>query len=180
MVRSWPPTALVAVALVALHGLGIARLGDSPAGSALSEFLQLGSVGLAALACIRTGRRLRGRPGRFWLLVGLGFACWTLGQLLLIRNLSVLKGAVPAIVLADVPFLLFYLPVFAALFPETDGDSGVDWARTLDLAQVGIVLGSVYLYFFFALNLGVEQRVITLHFGLVDSYSLLNSREGET
>ncbi|HEY6546412.1 MAG TPA: PAS domain S-box protein, partial [Vicinamibacteria bacterium] len=174
MVTSWPKTAQLALALVALHALALAGFGTNPTGSALSEFLQLASTGLAAFVCLRAGSRVRGRAGRFWRLVGLGFACWTLGQVLLIGYVNVLRIPIPAITLSDVPFLVFYLPVFAALFPETDEDPGVDWARTLDLAQVGIVLSSVYLYFFFAVNLGVDQRVITLHFGFVDSYSLLN------
>ena len=110
------------------------------------------------MVCIRSGRRLRGRPGRFWLLLGLGFSCWALGQVLILRYVNILHVAIPAIALSDVPFLAFYLPVFAALFPEMEEDeSRVDWARTLDLAQVGIVLGSVYLHFFLRLNLGSRR-----------------------
>ncbi|HEY6548813.1 MAG TPA: histidine kinase dimerization/phospho-acceptor domain-containing protein, partial [Vicinamibacteria bacterium] len=172
--RSWPVEAVAALALTTLHAFSLALVGIGPAGSLTSELLQLFSVGLAAFACLKAGRRLPRRPGRFGLLLGLGFTCWFVGQVLILRYVNVLQVQVPAIAPADVPFLAFYLPAFAALFPDSEDVPGVRWARTLDLAQVGIVLGGVYLYFFFALNLGVDRRVITLHFGFLDSYSLLN------
>ena len=173
MTGTWPKAASAAVSLVVVHALGLA-FADGAARSLLSEVVQLASVGLAAVVCIRSGRRLRGQPGRFWFMLGLGFACWTLGQVLIMRYVSVLHTAVPAIAVSDLPFLAFYLPAFAALLPEVEDESRVDWARTLDLAQIGIGLGAAYLHFFLGLNLGVATKVITLHFGFLDSYSLLN------
>ena len=76
--RPWIAAALL---LLGLHVLRATLLGTSPRGSLVSNVLQFTTSRLAALACVGASNRSRGLARRFWVLVAVAFAIWTLGQI---------------------------------------------------------------------------------------------------
>ncbi len=74
---------------------------------------------VAALACVRSGRRQEGRPRRGWTILGLGAGLWATTQLLVVVT-GAGDGAAPAPSFADLGFLLAAGCTGAGLLPLID------------------------------------------------------------
>ena len=150
----------LALALTLLHIGELATLGTGHRGIVATNLLQIAFPLLATVVCFVRSRGAADFARYFWRLLGLSFALWTLGQSIYTYYVLYLNVAVPSMYPGDVPFLAFYLPLAAALFlkPPSEAHPGPDWGRTLDLAQVAIVLTAVYLYAFFFLASSVSSR----------------------
>jgi PAS domain S-box-containing protein len=153
-------TVELALALVILHILATATLGTRDPGVVASNLLQVAFPALAAVVCFARGRGAEDFARHFWRLLAASFALWTLGQSIYCYYVLYLHRAVPSMYPGDIPFLAFYLPLAAALFltPPNEVQPGRDWGRTLDLAQVAIVLTTIYLYAFFFLASSAGSR----------------------
>src|SRR6266487_2640674 len=142
-------TVFFALAAILAHITIIAFLGTSPAGVLFSNLLQLFACGYAAFVCFIQMRRSSGFPRRFWSLIATAYLLWSTGQLILTYYEAIEHRTIPAFSPSDVPYLGYYLPLAVALLLTSKQGPGKDWVRTLDLSQIGIVLSSVYLYYFF-------------------------------
>jgi PAS domain S-box-containing protein len=154
----------LALVLTLLHIAAIAKLGTSPRGTLASNLLQIAFPALAAAACFARSRGADDFPRNFWRLFGTSFFLWMLGQVIYCYYVIYLNVKVPSMYPGDVPFLAFYLPLAAALFltPPSEVQPRPDWGRTLDFAQVAIILTAVYLYvfFFLASSLGTREAFL--------------------
>src|SRR6266496_5456790 len=142
-------TVFFALAAILAHITIIAFLGTSPAGVLFSNLLQLFACGYAAFVCFIQMRRSSAFPRRFWSLIATAYLLWSAGQLILTYYEAIEHRTIPTLSPSDVPYLGYYLPLAFALLLTSEKAPGKDWVRALDLSQIGIVLSSVYLYYFF-------------------------------
>jgi len=167
---------VAATVLVAVHAIGLGTLTATPTGRLLSNLVQLALPALAAIAAALSARRSSDYGRRFWNLMSAGFAFWATGAALYMYYENYLQESIPSFSPTDVPYLLYYLPLAAAVFlwPKLEAPRGVDWGRILDLTQVAIVLTTIYLYYFFFVATAVTSRQAMLRLGLINLYDLLN------
>src|SRR3954470_2057441 len=114
-----------------------------------SDALELLLCAVAAAACVVTARASQGFARHFWWLVGGAVAAWGLSQGIWtwyeLVNVPEAKQ-LPT----DVLFFFSYTPLALTLLLETEPERRrIDWQRTLDLVQFGIVLFAAYMYFFY-------------------------------
>jgi len=173
-IRPSRPIIIAALCVAAAHAAVLAGLGSSENGVLLSNLAQLSAAILTSTAAMMAGRASAGVVRRFWVLVSVSYVLWAAGQAILTYYESVLQQGIPSISAHDIPFLAYYLPLATALLLSEEEKRGVDWLRTLDLAQVGIVLSSVYLYFFFFLASGIPSRASLVEQGYINLYDLSN------
>jgi len=136
---------ILALVVIGLHICVILALGTSPAGSFLTNSLQVFSSVLAAAMCLAARRRGRGMSRPFWLFVGCGIAAWGLANLGWMYYENWLHAAVPRFSL--VRFLFDVQGVFyaIALFLDKEKDSPiVDTETLLDSVQIAIVFISLF------------------------------------
>jgi PAS domain S-box-containing protein len=136
---------ILALVVIGLHICVILTLGTSPAGSFLTNSLQVFASGLAVAMCFGARRRGRGMSRPFWLLVGCGVATWGLANLGWMYYENWLHAAVPRFSL--VRFLFAVQGVFyaIALFLEKEKDSPIiDTETLLDSVQIAIVFISLF------------------------------------
>jgi PAS domain S-box-containing protein len=158
-----------------LHVATIATLGAHPTGQLLSNLIELSLVLLAAVTCLRAGKRVDGYLRRAWRLIGLAYGLWAVGQLAFMYYDSYLKQPVPTTSLADPFFLAFYLPLTFVLLQDPQEEKGrLDVLQILDLTQMTILLASVYSYFFLVLAAHAQERKEFLDLGLLGVWDLLN------
>jgi hypothetical protein len=141
----------VAVALLLAHALNLALMGAQGPGRLISDALLLAAVLLAVWSCFAGARRHAGLARHLFTLVGAGFTLWALGEAtLLYLRLRRLPNPSPS--LSDVFFFAYFIPLAAALVLHREpSKQRVNWILTLDLAQVGILIATVYLNFVFYL-----------------------------
>ncbi|MBI2678885.1 MAG: PAS domain S-box protein [Candidatus Koribacter versatilis] len=153
----------LALALAVIHMIAAAALAGKPAGIVISNLLQIAASLLAAVACALRSRGVDDLPKRFWQLMATAFTLWLAGQATYTIYVVVLGRPLPNLAPSDVPFIAFYLALAAALFLGPRGPRRhLDWIRTLDFAQVAIVLTTVYLYIFLFVAVSLANRVAFL------------------
>jgi PAS domain S-box-containing protein len=106
---------------------------------------------LAVAACFEAAARAEGYARRFWRLMGIAFALYALGQVLVTYYDNVLHASLLDWWPSDIFFLYHYAPMAMALFLADDSaESRVyRWQRWLDFLQIGIVSFSAYLFFLY-------------------------------
>src|SRR5882724_553732 len=141
------PRKLAVLSFVVI-GLSIAvilTLGDSPAGSFLTNSLQIGSSWLAAGLCFLARKRGRGLSRQFWLLVGMSMATWGVANVGWMFYENVLHAAVPRFSIVRVLFDVQGVFYAIALFLDKDRDSpDFDLETLLDSVQVALVFFCVF------------------------------------
>jgi PAS domain S-box-containing protein len=136
---------ILALVVIGLHICVILGLGTSPAGSFLTNALQVSASGLAVAMCFGARRRGSGMSRPFWLLVGCSIATWGLANLGWMYYENWLHAPVPRFSL--VRFLFDVQGVFyaIALFLDKEKDSPViDTETLLDSVQIAIVFISLF------------------------------------
>ena len=113
------------------------------------DSLELLAAAVAGAAGIVTARAGRGFARRFWYLVGWTFFAWA-GSQAIWTYYDLVDTPQRFQVPTDVLFFFSFVPLALTLLLETDpARRKIDWQRTLDLVQFGIVLLAAYLYFFY-------------------------------
>jgi len=164
--------------LLAGHAVTATALGGTARATLASNLIQLCGSLLLAAACMVAARRDSGPTRRIWWMVALAMGSWSLGQVLLTYEQDIKSGPeLPGFTAADFPFFFYYLPLLAALFVKTEEEERreVDWVRVLDVAQVGIILSTAYLYFFFFEAAVSENRVAAWSQRLGQVYNAANA-----
>jgi PAS domain S-box-containing protein len=137
--------AILAFVIIGLSICVILTLGDSPAGSFLTNALQIGSSWVAAALCFLARKRGRGLSRQFWLLVGLSMATWGVANAGWMYYENWLHMGVPRFstvrVLFDVQGVFYAI----ALFLDKDRDSpDFDPETLLDSVQIALVFFCVF------------------------------------
>ena len=134
---------------MAMHA--IAMLVSPPAGlnRLASNLFQFAASFVAMVATLDAARRARGATRQFWAFMTAAFLMWGGAQLLWTHYEyvdEITRGELPT----DILFFFAFSPMLVALLLSGPRESRtIDWQRTLDFAQAGIVLLSAFLYFFF-------------------------------
>jgi PAS domain S-box-containing protein len=149
----------VSVTLLAAHVAALQFLGNTPKGAAASNLIQLAASVLATLAFAWTGWRASSFVRPFCLLISSSFALWSVGQLTIMYYMDYLGVELPGLSRSDVFFFAAYVPLLAAMaLSGRTHPHRIHWIRTLDFAQVGIVICAAYLYFLYYLPLSSSAR----------------------
>src|SRR5579859_281401 len=131
---------LQAAAVVLLHGQVPKAMG--------SNIAQLAAAALATTACILAGRRAGFFEKNVWYLTASAFFLWDLAQLdwTYADKVQVAQAYHPT----DLIFFFAFTPLAMALLLESrEVKHRLDWQRTMDLIQIGLVVFAAYLYFFY-------------------------------
>lgn len=116
----------------------------------LANSLDAVVVALAALGSFYIGFRSSGYARQVWILLAIGLALETVGQVLTTYNQSFVSGSSFSPQLSDIFFFVWAAPIFMILLPRSDElAAGFDYLRLLDFLQIAIVAVTVYLYFFY-------------------------------
>src|SRR3954468_7729274 len=136
-------------ATAALHLLALLVL-KKPTVVTWSNILQLVTCLFSVACCALAAKRLSGFARSFWFMVGGSFLLWAGAQGGWLYYEVVLGQVVPTISLINVVFFFFFAPMAVALLwpPDMDREETL-WPFTLDVIQLGIVLLTAYLYFFY-------------------------------
>jgi two-component system cell cycle sensor histidine kinase/response regulator CckA len=164
---------IIGFALLLLAGHAVAIWSAAPAklSPLASNLFQLAASLAATLACLDAARRAVRVIRQFWAFMMATFLLWCVAQVLWTYNEYVGhigRGQQPT----DILFFFAFGPMLLALLLTPGRESrSIDWERTLDFVQAGIVLLSAFLYFF--LIPGLQQaspeeveRLIWLRFNL--------------
>jgi PAS domain S-box-containing protein len=136
---------ILALVVIGLHICVILTLGTSPAGSFLTNSLQVFASGLAVAMCFGARRRGRGMSRPFWLLVGCGVATWGLANLGWIYYENLLHAAVPRFSLVRFFFAVQGVFYAIALFLDKEKDAPIiDTETLLDSVQIAVVFISLF------------------------------------
>ena len=137
------------LALLWLHVLLVLTLHSEHSRILASDFAELAACAVAAIACAVTARYSQGFARQFWWLVGGAFAWWAAAQALW-TYYDIFAVPDPHQLPTDVLFFFSFTPIALTLLLETEPERRrIDWQRTLDLVQFGIVLFAAYMYFFY-------------------------------
>jgi PAS domain S-box-containing protein len=137
--------AILAFIIVALNVCVILILGTKPAGSFLTNLLQICSSWLAAGLCFLARRRGRGVSRPFWLLVGCSMAAWGVANVGWMYYENWLHTTAPRFSFVRILFDVQGVFYAIALFLDKDRDSpDFDWETLLDSVQIGLVFFSVF------------------------------------
>jgi len=164
---------VLSLAVLAGHAALLQFLDGAPA-SAASNVMQLAAALMAALTFGLAGVRASGFVRRFCLLIATSFTLWCAGQLVIMYYVDYMGVEMPGLSHSDAFFLAAYIPLLAVI--TMDGKSNakrVHWIRTLDFAQIGIVISVVYLYFLYYIPLSGAIRADLLSVSY-DLYSVLD------
>jgi two-component system cell cycle sensor histidine kinase/response regulator CckA len=149
--------ALVALAVVALHGFVIVFLGTQPLGSLAGNALQIFSSFLAAFLCYRATRKVTGFARSFWTLIAFSMAIWGIADLgwaysEFVRHQEPEAGSLVRF-LFDTHGMFFVMAIFLS---QDKNNSDVNFEETLDFLQIGILFFLIYfgMYYLPATNLG--------------------------
>ena len=149
------------LAAVALGCHFVALAFHSALANGVIEFLL---IVLAAAACFEAAARASGFARRFWRLMGIAFALYSVGQIIATYYDIVLHASLLEWWPSDLLFLYHVAPMAMALFlGDESAESRVyRWQRWLDFLQIGIVSLSAY-FFFLYVPLQPTQRPETLN-----------------
>lgn len=115
-----------------------------------SNLAQLVMALLATATCSLAAAKRQGAERRFcWLAAG-SFLLWSIAQTGWLYHESRYHTAVPTVSPINVLFFFFLAPLGLAIFLPSDRDDAEGpWAFRLDFIQLGVVLLTTYLYFFY-------------------------------
>lgn len=156
------------------HILTLSLLDGRPAGSLLSNVLQLAVVLLAAVTCWVVARQTTEFAKQAAILAGASCFFWAIGQLGYLYYENILHAPIPAFSVTDVMFFGFYVSLASILFLLPAAEGRRDWIHALDFGQVAILLGSIYVYFFVFLASRSVHRGEFLRLGSINVWDLLN------
>jgi PAS domain S-box-containing protein len=145
------PRIAIAVALLvaALLLLDLEAVHDAAESLLISNSLDAFFALWAAVCSFFVARRSSGYPRQLWLLLGVALLLEALAQSTSAYYQSFVPGAFQIPWPSDVLFFLWPAPVVMMLLPRPDEKTpGIDWLRSLDFLQIGIVAATAYLYFF--------------------------------
>ena len=129
----------------------ILTLGMSPAGSTLTNLLQIVCCGFAAAMCFAASRRGRGLSRPFWTLVGCSIATWGVANLGWMYYENWLHAPVPRFSLVRILFDVQGVFYAIALFLDKEKDSQeFNSEMVLDFMQIAIVFLSLFFGLFYA------------------------------
>jgi len=140
----------VAFVPLALLILVVATAGRQPNSELFSNVLQSGIVVWATVCALRVAARSSGYLRRLWSLFAVSLAFLVLAQVLetYYASLAHIPFATPWP--SDIVFILWVIPALIMLLPRPDEEfAGIAWETVLDFVQVGIVVLTAYLYFFY-------------------------------
>jgi PAS domain S-box-containing protein len=141
------PRKLVVLAFI-IVGLSIAvipALGTSPAGSFLTNALQICSCGVAVALCLGARQRGRGLSRPFWLLVACSMAAWAAANLGWMYYENWLHAPTPRFSIVRILFDVQGVFYAIALFLDKEKDSpNFDLETLLDSVQIAIIFFSVF------------------------------------
>src|SRR3954471_23343290 len=138
-----------ALALLWLHVLLVLTLSSEHSRIVAVDFAEVAAAAVAAATCFVTARYSQGFARQFWWLVGGAMAWWGAAQGLW-TVYDVLGTPDKSQLPTDVLFFFAFTPIALTLLLETEPERRhIDWQRTLDLIQFGIVLFAAYMYFFY-------------------------------
>jgi len=184
-----PPLAIAGFGLILVHVAVLAIFRHSPSLDAWSDFLELGAVLLATIACFATSRRAHGIARPFWYLNGSAFATWSAGKCIIVYRFEFL-GIYRINFFSLILFFLAAAPMFVAIFLSDENfQDRISWEWALDAAQIlGLIL-AIYLFLIYIPILyygdwavsGLEDRLllwrnILLAAGLLARAALSQSR----
>jgi two-component system cell cycle sensor histidine kinase/response regulator CckA len=148
------PRKLLLVSVIGLLVLSVCvilTLGMSPAGSLLTNSLQIVCCGLAAATCFAASKRGRGLSRPFWILVACSIATWAVANLGWMYYENWLHVPVPRFSLVRILFDVQGVFYAIALFLDKEKDSQEFTAEmVLDSVQIAIVFLSLFFGLFYA------------------------------
>jgi len=147
-----PRKLLVSVLVLLVLSVGfILALGISPAGSLLTNLLQIVCCGLAAALCVKASQRGRGLSRPFWILVGCSIAMWGVANLGWMYYENWLHAPVPRVSVVHILFDVQGVFYAIALSLDKESDSAEFNAELiLDSVQIAIVFLSLFFGMFYA------------------------------
>lgn len=140
----------VQVVLVGLMVLGITGTINATGSQLFSDSVQSIVALLTGICVFTVARRSVKNLRRLWLLFSISIFFVCLAQLLVtyFHNISHRSPTTPWP--SDIIFILWVLPVLVMLVPAAVEESGDrDWLALLDFAQLGIIILTSYLYFYY-------------------------------
>jgi len=133
-----------------LHGFVMASAQSHSDVSLASYVLTVCLTTLAASAAFMAAREPNGYSRSFWRLTGSGFILLAAAELIGTYYESVLHAPMDSVWPSDLLYFLFIAPMAMTLFLRPrERDAGFNWAQALDFLQVSVLMGAVYLYFFY-------------------------------
>ncbi|MGH9508545.1 MAG: PAS domain S-box protein, partial [Terriglobales bacterium] len=165
---------VLSLTLLVAHAAVLQFMANTPRVSVVSNVIQLAVALLAALTFAVVGARAGGFVRRFCLLMAASFTLWSAGQITIMYYMDLLGLQMPGLSRSDVFFFGAYLPLLAAIAMDGRADARrIHWVRTLDLAQVGIVISATYLYFLYFIPLSglIRQDLLSV---TNDAYTVLD------
>ncbi|HSE49394.1 MAG TPA: ATP-binding protein [Terriglobales bacterium] len=156
-----------ALLLLWAHVLLTLALPSEYARTTASNLIQLGACLLAGVACVAVARGSAGFARHFWWLVAASMAAWAIAQgFWTWYDLFDTPDQIRA--RTDVLFFFAYTPIALTLLMEIDPERRrIDWERTLDLVQFGIVLFAAYMYFFYMPHPEAPQQLAWRRLGIL-------------
>jgi len=147
-----PRRLLVSVIALLVLSIGfILILGTSPAGSLLTNSLQIVCCALATGMCFTASKRGRGLTRPFWILVGCSIATWGVANLGWMYYENWLRAPVPRVSLVHILFDIQGVFYAIALSLDKEADSAEFNAElVLDSVQIAIVFLSLFFGLFYA------------------------------
>jgi len=147
-----PRKLLVSVLALLVLSVGvILTLGISPAGSLLTNLLQVACCGLAAALCFKASRRGGGLSRPFWVLVGCSIAMWGVANLGWMYYENWLHAPVPRVSVVHILFDVQGVFYAIALSLDKESDSAeLNAELILDSVQIAIVFLSLFFGMFYA------------------------------
>lgn len=139
------------VGLTGTHAVALALVQNPAVIVTASNVIQLLACGLAFFACVDARRRAGAFGRSFWTLCGLSYVLWIAAQSVwTYKEFRYGVESTGHYSFTDVMFFFAFAP-FAMLLLADPAQKGekVNWERTLDVLQVGIVILCAYLYFFY-------------------------------
>jgi PAS domain S-box-containing protein len=138
----------IAVLIAIAHIAVLAHYAESHLGTVLSNLVQEAAAGLAFVVTLRAARINKGFGRQIFATIALAFGAWVLGQIFWTINEA--QGT-SMFSFTDLVFFFSFMPFALLLFFTRDEEprEGVDWQRTLDLVQFGIVIFCLYMVVFY-------------------------------
>ncbi len=163
--RSFSRFALAAALLLAASLIyAVVGVRSLSASHLASNLIQALVVVLAAVCATVVARRSRGHLRQLWFLLAAAFWLLAAGQAMVsyLSSLTHARTATPWP--SDIVNFIWVVPAAMMLLPYGGSRrAGVNWLRTLDFIQAGIVALMVYLYFFYVPSLWEAEGMRMFH-----------------
>ena len=166
--------AVTAIGLSIGHLLVLAAM-SGRAASLASNTVQLLLVLCASVACWEAGKNASLFTRRITRLLAASCALWAVGQAGYVYYDLTAGGVIPLVSNTDPVFFFgFYAPLALGVFVFPSKEQKHNWLRTLDFAQVALLLCAIYFYFFVFLAGIAETRRAFVGIGFLSVWDLAN------